>query len=80
MISLHCPLNEETEGMIHKGTIDRMKDGVILLNTGRGPLINETDLRDALNSGKVAGAGVDVASTYCLGAAGNTAAVNGHYE
>ncbi len=63
VISLHCPLNEETEGMIHKGTIDRMKDGVILLDTGRGPLINETDLRDALNSGKVAGAGVDVAST-----------------
>lgn len=63
VISLHCPLTEETTGMINKTTIDLMKDGVIILNTGRGPLINETDLRDALNSGKVAGAGVDVAST-----------------
>ncbi len=63
VISLHCPLTEETTGMIHKETIDLMKDGVIILNTGRGPLINEEDLRDALNSGKVAGAGVDVVST-----------------
>lgn len=63
VISLHCPLTEETAGMINQTTIDLMKDGVIILNTGRGPLINEVDLRDALNSGKVAGAGVDVAST-----------------
>lgn len=63
VITLHCPLTAENEEMINKETIGRMKDGVILLNTGRGKLIREADLRDALNSGKVAGAGVDVAST-----------------
>lgn len=63
VITLHCPLNAENEEMINKETIGKMKDGVILLNTGRGKLIREADLRDALNSGKVAGAGVDVAST-----------------
>lgn len=63
IITLHCPLTVENEEMINKETISRMKDGVILLNTGRGKLIREADLRDALNSGKVAGAGVDVAST-----------------
>lgn len=62
IITLHCPLTAENEEMINKETIGRMKDGVILLNTGRGKLICEADLRDALNSGKVAGAGVDVAS------------------
>ena len=63
VITLHCPLNAENEEMINKETIGKMKDGVILLNTGRGKLIREADLRDALNSGKVTGAGVDVAST-----------------
>ena len=62
IITLHCPLTAENEEMINRKTIGRMKDGVILLNTGRGKLICEADLRDALNSGKVAGAGVDVAS------------------
>lgn len=47
VISLHCPLFSETEGMINKESISRMKDGVILLNTGRGPLIVEQDLADA---------------------------------
>lgn len=62
-ISLHCPLFPSTEGIINKNTIAKMKDGVMIINTSRGPLIVEADLRDALNSGKVAGAAVDVVST-----------------
>ena len=53
VISLHCPLFPETEGIINKDTIAKMKDGVMILNTSRGPLIVEEDLRDALNSGKI---------------------------
>jgi glycerate dehydrogenase len=63
VISLHCPLFPETEGIINKDTIAKMKDGVMIINDSRGPLIVEEDLRDALNSGKVAGAAVDVVST-----------------
>lgn len=63
VISLHCPLLPSTEGMINKDSIKRMKDGVMLINTSRGPLVVEEDLAAALNSGKVAGAGVDVVST-----------------
>ena len=63
VISLHCPLFPETEGIINKDTIAKMKDGVLIINTARGPLIVEEDLRDALNSGKVGGAAVDVVST-----------------
>lgn len=63
IIALHCPLFEETKNMIRKETIDKMKDGVIILNNSRGPLINEKDLADALNSGKVGAAGLDVVST-----------------
>ncbi|MBO1264313.1 D-2-hydroxyacid dehydrogenase [Proteiniclasticum sp. SCR006] len=62
-ISLHCPLFKETEGIINKDNIAKMKDGVKIINTSRGPLIVEEDLKDALNSGKVSGAGVDVVST-----------------
>lgn len=63
VIALHCPLFPDTEGMINKETISRMKDGVIILNNSRGPLIVEQDLADALNSGKVYAAGLDVVST-----------------
>ena len=63
VISLHCPLFPETEGMINRETISRMKDGVILINNSRGPLIVEEDLAEALASGKVAGAAVDVVSS-----------------
>ena len=63
VIALHCPLFPSTQGIINKENIAKMKDGVIILNNSRGPLIVEEDLRDALNSGKVAGAGLDVVST-----------------
>ncbi len=62
VISLHCPLTDETRGMIHRGAIAKMKPGVILINTGRGPLIVEADLADALNDGRVYAAGLDVVS------------------
>jgi glycerate dehydrogenase len=62
VISLHCPLTPETDGIINKDTIAMMKDGVIIINNSRGALINEQDLADALNSGKVYAAGLDVVS------------------
>jgi glycerate dehydrogenase len=62
VISLHCPLFPETQGLINKTTIEKMKDGVILLNNSRGPLIVEEDLAAALNSGKIYAAGLDVVS------------------
>lgn len=63
VISLHCPLFKENTGMINKATISKMKDGVILINTSRGQLINELDLREALISGKVFAAASDVVSS-----------------
>ncbi|WP_338044752.1 NAD(P)-dependent oxidoreductase [Paenibacillus periandrae] len=63
VISLHCPLFENTKGIINKDTIAKMKTGVMIINTSRRPLVVEEDLADALNSGKVAGAGLDVVST-----------------
>ena len=62
VIALHCPLFPETRGIINKDTIAKMKDGVIILNNSRGPLIVEQDLADALDSGKVYAAGLDVVS------------------
>lgn len=62
VIALHCPLFPSTQGIINKNTIDKMKDGVILLNNSRGPLVVEQDLAEALNCGKVYAAGLDVVS------------------
>ena len=62
VISLHCPLTPANQGMINRETIAQMKDGVLLLNTARGGLIVDQDLRDALLSGKIAAAAVDVAT------------------
>lgn len=63
VIFLHCPLFPDTEGLINKENIAKMKDGVILINNSRGQLVVEQDLADALNSGKVYAAGLDVVST-----------------
>jgi len=61
-ISLHCPLTDQTKGLINKDSITKMKDGVFLINTSRGPVLVEQDVADALNSGKLAGVGLDVVS------------------
>lgn len=63
VIFLHCPLFPATEGIINRNSIAKMKDGVILINNSRGQLVVEQDLADALNSGKVYAAGLDVVST-----------------
>ena len=63
VVALHCPLFPETEGLINRETIGKMKDGALVINNSRGPLIVEQDLADALNSGKLGGAAVDVVST-----------------
>ena len=60
VVSLHCNLTPENTGLINKETIAKMKDGVILINNARGQLIVEQDVADALNSGKMAAAGLDV--------------------
>lgn len=63
VIALHCPLFPSTEGIINKENIMKMKDGVLIINNSRGPLIVEEDLADALKTGKVAGAALDVVAT-----------------
>lgn len=63
IISLHCPLTPETTGIINKEFISKMKTSAIVINTSRGPAIDENALADALNSGRIFGAGVDVLST-----------------
>ena len=59
-ITLHCPLNEQTKYMINKEAISKMKTSAVIVNTGRGPLINEADLCEALATKRIAGAGLDV--------------------
>lgn len=59
-ITLHCPLNEQTKHMINKDTIAKMKSSAVIINTGRGALINEADLCEALAAKRIGGAGLDV--------------------
>ena len=63
VISLHCNLTPENTGLICRESIEKMKDGVLIVNNARGPLVNEADLAAALERGKVAGAALDVVST-----------------
>ena len=60
ILTLHCPLTPETKEMINKDTLKRMKRGALLINTGRGPLVNEADVAKALNDGQLGGYGADV--------------------
>ena len=62
ILSIHAPLNEYTEGLMDKDVFRKMKSDAILLNLGRGPIINEADLADALNAGQIKAAGLDVLS------------------
>ena len=62
ILSIHAPLNEYTEGLMDKDVFCKMKSDAILLNLGRGPIINEADLADALNAGELRAAGLDVLS------------------
>ena len=63
IVSLHCPLTPETTGIINEELISIMKPGAVVINTSRGPTIDENALAEALRSGRIAGAGVDVLST-----------------
>lgn len=63
VVSLHCPLTDNTKELVNAARLSTMKPTAILINTGRGPLVNEHDLADALNNGVIAAAGLDVLST-----------------
>ena len=63
IVSLHCPLTPETEGLVNAQRLALMKPTAFLINTSRGPVVNERDLAEALASGRIAGAGLDVLST-----------------
>ena len=62
-LSLHCPANADSNGIINARSIDQLPDGAILINTARGALINEADLLSAIQSGKLAAAGLDCFAT-----------------
>ena len=62
VVSLHCPLTDTTKNLVNAERLKQMKSSAILINTGRGPLVNEKDLADALNNGTIYAAGVDVLS------------------
>jgi glycerate dehydrogenase len=62
VISLHCPLTGETEGLVNRERLGLMKPSAFLINTARGPLVDEVALADALNRNEIAGAGLDVLS------------------
>ena len=59
-VSFHCPLTDETRGMVNRDFIAKMKDGAVIVNTARGAVLNEADVAEALHSGKLGGAGLDV--------------------
>ena len=63
VVTLHCPLTPETTGMVNAGFLAKMKPSALLINTSRGPVVNEADLAAALNAGVIAGAGLDVLSS-----------------
>lgn len=63
IVSIHCPLNEESEGLFDTATFARMREGAFLINTARGPIVNEAALLSALQSGRLSGAAVDVLET-----------------
>lgn len=62
IVSIHCPLNKKTEGLINSQSLSLMKKSAFLINTSRGPVVDEKALADALNNGTIAGAGLDVLS------------------
>jgi glycerate dehydrogenase len=60
VVSLHCPLTQANRGFVNKQRLEMMKPGAFLINTSRGPLVDELALAEALNAGRIAGAGLDV--------------------